>query len=86
MPGLLRAIADHPQADAFVIACFAGLDAARELADVPVIGIAEAGMKTATMLVNSFSVVTSMDRTPLCSAVHGWHGFPADSPQPSACP
>lgn len=65
VPGLLHAISSHSHADAFVVACFGdpGLDAARELADVPVLGIAEAAMKTATLLGNSFSVVTSLTRT-----------------------
>lgn len=65
VPGLLQAITADPTADAFVIACFGdpGLEAARELATVPVLGIAEAAMKTATLLGNSFSVVTSLART-----------------------
>jgi allantoin racemase len=65
VPGMLEIIRDDPGADAFVLACFGdpGLDAARELASVPVVGIAEAAMKTASMLGRSFSVVTTMSRT-----------------------
>lgn len=65
VPGLLQVIAEDQEADAFVLACFGdpGLDAARELASVPVIGIAEAAMKTASLLGRSFSVVTTMSRT-----------------------
>ena len=49
VPGLLEIIRGDQQADAFVLACFGdpGLDAAREAASGPVIGIAEAAMKTA---------------------------------------
>jgi allantoin racemase len=48
-----------------VLACFGdpGLDAARELAAGPVIGIAEAAMHTATLVGRGFSVVTTLDRT-----------------------
>ncbi len=51
--------------DAYVIACFGdpGLDAARELARGPVIGVAEAAMRTAGYLATGFSVVTTLKRT-----------------------
>ena len=51
--------------DAHIIACFGdpGLDAAREFARGPVIGIAEAGMHAAMMLATGFSVVTTLERT-----------------------
>lgn len=50
---------------AHIIACFGdpGLDAAREVSNSPVIGIAEAAMHTATFLGHRFSVVTSLCRT-----------------------
>ncbi|WP_298943934.1 aspartate/glutamate racemase family protein [uncultured Microbacterium sp.] len=50
--------------DAYVIACFGdpGLDAARELVDVPVIGIAEAAMHAATLAGRTFAVVTTLSR------------------------
>ena len=65
VPGVLEIIRQDRGADAFVLACFGdpGLDAAREVASVPVIGIAEAAMKTASLLGRSFSVVTTMSRT-----------------------
>ena len=49
----------------YVIACFGdpGLDAAREIASGPVIGIAEAAMHTASHLGSGFSVVTTLKRT-----------------------
>jgi allantoin racemase len=54
---------DRP--DAYVIACFGdpGLDQARTLVDVPVLGIAQAAMHAAALSAGSFSVVTSMSAT-----------------------
>ena len=51
--------------DGFVIACFGdpGLLAAREIATGPVVGIAEAAMRTAAYVGRSFSVVTTLERT-----------------------
>jgi allantoin racemase len=65
VPGLLAEIAREPTADGFVIACFGdpGLDAARELAAGPVVGIAEAAMHAASFLGRGFSVVTTLGRT-----------------------
>ena len=40
-----------------------GLDAAREMAHGPVVGIAEAAMRTAAFLGRGFSVVTTLGRT-----------------------
>lgn len=52
-------------ADAYVIACFGdpGLDAAREIARGPVLGIAEAAMRMAGYVATGFSVVTTLQRT-----------------------
>ncbi|TGP68135.1 aspartate/glutamate racemase family protein, partial [bacterium M00.F.Ca.ET.227.01.1.1] len=52
-------------ADAAVIACFddTGLDAARALATIPVIGICEAALVTAAFIAQRFTVVTTMDRS-----------------------
>lgn len=51
--------------DAYVIACFGdpGLDAAREVARGPVLGVAEAAMRSACYLATGFSVVTTLKRT-----------------------
>lgn len=51
--------------DAYVVACFGdpGLDAARELAHGPVLGIAEAAFHAAAMVARRFVVVTSLGRT-----------------------
>ncbi|WP_238441132.1 aspartate/glutamate racemase family protein [Frankia sp. AgW1.1] len=67
VPGVLAEIARAEAAGSagYVIACFGdpGLDAARELARGPVVGIAEAAMHTASLLGRSFSVVTTLGRT-----------------------
>ena len=57
--------AHRDSADAFVVACFGdpGLDAARELCDGPVLGIAESAMAAAAMVSDSFSIVTTLGRT-----------------------
>ena len=51
--------------DGYVIACFGdpGLNAAREIASGPVIGIAEAAFHAASFLATGFSVVTTLGRT-----------------------
>ncbi|MGY2125460.1 aspartate/glutamate racemase family protein [Nocardia gipuzkoensis] len=67
VPGLLATIrrGEADGVDGYVLACFGdpGLDAARELARGPVIGIAEAAMRTAAHLGRGFSVVTTLSRT-----------------------
>ena len=67
VPGVLNAVRQGERAgvDGYVIACFGdpGLDAARELASGPVIGIAEAAMYTASHIGAGFSVVTTLGRT-----------------------
>ena len=67
LPGLLAEIISGEEAgcEGYVIACFGdpGLEAARECARGPVVGIAEAAMHMATMVAPSFSVVTTLART-----------------------
>jgi allantoin racemase len=67
VPGLLQEIrrAEAAGSQGYVLACFGdpGLDAARELAVGPVVGIAEAAMHAASFLGRSFSVVTTLSRT-----------------------
>lgn len=50
----------HHQADAAIVAAFGdpGLGAARKLFDIPVVGMAEAGMLSACMLGRRFAIVT----------------------------
>lgn len=76
VPGLLLEIAKGEKngMQAAVIACFddTGLDAARALAGIPVIGICEAAVATASFIAQRFSVVTTMERSrlPLEHLVH----------------
>ena len=73
VPALLEAIrADGDSgpgagtgADAVVIGCFddTGVDAARCIVDVPVIGLCQAAMQFASVLAASFSVVTTLGRS-----------------------
>jgi allantoin racemase len=67
VPGLLDEIGagELEGCDGYVIACFGdpGLFAAREIAAGPVVGIAEAAMRTAGYLGRRFSVVTTLGRT-----------------------
>ncbi len=69
VPGLLLEIAkgEREGADAAIIACFddTGLDASRALANVPVIGICEAAMASASFIAKKFTVVTTMERSRL---------------------
>lgn len=60
---------EHRNADAAIIAAFGdpGLLAARELFDIPVIGMAEAAMLAACMLGRSFAIVT------FASALGPWY-------------
>lgn len=67
VPGVLAAVDEGERlgASAHVIACFSdpGLMAARERATAPVVGIAEAAMRTATYVARRFSVVTTLARS-----------------------
>ncbi len=67
LPGLLREIVvgEAAGADAHIIACFddTGLDAARQLAAAPVIGIGEAAAHAATLIAHRFTVVTTLSRS-----------------------
>ncbi len=66
--------------DGVVVACFGdpGLEAARELSPVPVVGIAEAAMLFALPLAHRFAVVAALDRArPLMLDVVRRHGLQA---------
>ena len=67
VPGLLIEIARGEQAgaEAAIIACFddTGLDAARALAGIPVIGICEAAVRMASFIARRFTIVTTMERS-----------------------
>lgn len=51
--------------DAYVIACFddPGLDAAREVARGPVVGICQAGVHVASTIASRFSIITTLPRS-----------------------
>lgn len=80
VPGMLERLLEmargEKRIDGYLIACFGdpGLAAAREVADVPVMGIAEAGMQMATMIARRFSIVTTLART-LPIAEHLLHQY-----------
>jgi allantoin racemase len=67
VPALLMRIAqaEAEGADAHVIACFddTGLDAARALAEAPVIGIGEAAFHVASLIARRFTVITTLARS-----------------------
>ena len=67
VPGMLARIANADRAgvSGHIIACFddTGLDAARALATVPVIGIGEAAFHAASLIAGRFSVITTLGRS-----------------------
>lgn len=65
IPGMIEEIGKHPDADAYIIACFddTGLDAARCATSAPVIGIGEAGFHFASLISGKFGVVTTLARS-----------------------
>jgi allantoin racemase len=65
VPGLLDEIAKAQGAGAFVIACFddTGLEAARCATQAPVVGVGEAGFHMASLIADTFSVVTTLSRS-----------------------
>lgn len=68
----------HAEYDAAIVAAFGdpGLGAARELYDIPVVGLAEAGMLTACMLGGRFSIVTFAQALgPWYQECVDWHGM-----------
>lgn len=67
VPGLLAEIrkGEADGIDGYVVACFddTGVDACREVARGPVVGICEAAMHAASMIATGFSVVTTLSRS-----------------------
>ncbi len=78
--------ANQENFDAILIACFAdpGLDAYREVSDIPVFGIEEATLHMAAMLGHRFSIMTGMSRRVPTRDVHinmlGLNQYFASSP------
>lgn len=67
LAGLMREVkvAQEWGADGYVVACFddPGLPACREIVAGPVVGICEAAMHFATVIADSFSVITTLPRS-----------------------
>ena len=65
IPGMLEAVqeAERDGFDAVITGCFGdpGLDAARELVRIPVVGLGESSMLVAAMLGHRFSIITVVD-------------------------
>ena len=74
IPGMLEVIVETEREgfDAVVMSCFAdpGLDAARELVKIPVVGLGESSLLVASMLGHSISILTALD-----SLVHPLHNL-----------
>ncbi len=65
VPEMLQEIRKHNDCDGHIVACFddTGVDAARCVANGPVIGICEAGCIAAGTIANRFSIVTTLSRS-----------------------
>ena len=65
IPAMLDAVKAHPDASGVVVGCFddTGVDAARCVTSVPVIGICQAAMQVASIVSGSFTVVTTLSRS-----------------------
>lgn len=66
LPGIIKqvVIAESERMDAIIINCASdpGIDAAREVASIPVIGPAQAAFSLSTMLAQKFSVIAILER------------------------
>lgn len=65
IPELMDMIQGGTEYDAFIIACHGdpNLDLAKEITDKPVVGIAEASMKFASMYGNGFAVISPSEKS-----------------------
>lgn len=68
VPGVISEVIKgdkEERADAFVIACFGdpGIEAAREVTDKPVIGIAQAAITVAQLMAPNYSILYVLDRS-----------------------
>jgi allantoin racemase len=80
VPGLLELIraGEASGFDGYVVACFRdpGLEAAREIAEGPVVGIAEAAMHAASLIASGFAVIATLPRSvPVQYALARKYGF-----------
>lgn len=67
-PMIERILEEKDKCDGVVVGCFddTGVDALRCVLDVPVVGICQAAMITASMVSGSFSVITTLSRSVPC--------------------
>lgn len=79
VPEMIAEVIKHNNCDGHVIACFddTGVDAARCIANGPVIGICEAGCLVMNTIANSFSIVTTLRRS-VPALTHLVHKYGAD--------
>lgn len=80
VPTLLELVTRHEAAgvDAHIVACFRdpGLEACREIASGPVLGIAEAAMHAASILGRGFTILTTLPRSiPVQEGLARKYGF-----------
>ena len=78
LAGLLEQVGRHADIDGVVIACFddTGLDAARCLMKVPVVGIGASAYCAASMIGTRFSVITTLSRSvPVLEANLARYGY-----------
>jgi allantoin racemase len=64
--------------DGVVVACYGdpGLYPLKEVLDVPVVGVAESSMATATLLGHRFAILVALDRAvPMMENLAGWYGL-----------
>jgi allantoin racemase len=61
---IVELVREMPHLDGYLIACFGdpAVDAARELTEAPVVGIAEAAYLAATLVARRFAVITTLAR------------------------
>ena len=80
VPGMLELIraGEASGFDGYVVACFRdpGLEAAREIAAGPVVGIAEAAMHAASLIASGFTIISTLPRSvPVQYALARKYGF-----------
>lgn len=77
--GLLDTVIEYRDSvDGVVIACYGdpGLYPLKEIFDVPVVGVAEASLATATLLGHRFSILVALQRAiPMMENMVQWYGF-----------
>lgn len=76
---MLEAVEDHvADIDGVVVACYGdpGLYPLKEVLDVPVVGVAEVSMATATLLGHAYSILVALDRAvPMMENLARWYGL-----------